>query len=244
MYDRDGTPRPSWFDPLGFCGLAQETPPPAELDLLKGECARLEARQRELDRLIPEETSAIQKLGVRLQSMRGSPHLATESARLEAQAAEQAARLTDLRRERSENDAVLEGVRQRIERPRGRGAGDARAHIRHAAEPVAASKMRFNRAAELWAALSISLLLIGLAVLILASPSNVWAELVVLLIAFIVGESTLRGTFVRTVNRVAVILALIAVVVLFVQYWRLTLVALLIGLATFLLYQRFRELRG
>jgi hypothetical protein len=210
---------------------------------MEGECTRLEARQSELDRLIRGETWVLQELGVRLQSTRGSPHLATESARLDAQAAGQTARLTGLRRERSENDAALERLRQRIERPRGRGADDARMHIRHAAEPVPASQMRFNRAAELWAALSISLLLIGLAVLILASPSNVWAEIVVLLIVSIVGESVLRGTFVRTVNRVAVILALIAVVVLFVQYWRLTLVALLLALATFLLYQRFRELR-
>ncbi len=104
--------------------------------------------------------------------------------------------------------------------------------------------MRFNRLAEIWAAVSISLLLIGLAVLILAAPGNAWAETVILLIAFVVGESVLRGTFIRTVNRVAVILALVAVVVLFIQYWRLTLVALLIGLATFLLYQRFREVRA
>ena len=41
-------------------------------------------------------------------------------------------------------------------------------------------RLRFNRAAEVWAALSISALLIALAILILASPSNVWAELVVL----------------------------------------------------------------
>ncbi|HEX3454488.1 MAG TPA: hypothetical protein VHS03_07670, partial [Gaiellaceae bacterium] len=90
-------------------------------------------------------------------------------------------------------------------------------------------------------AASISALLVGLAVLILLSPSNVWAELVVLVLAFIVGESVLRGTFVRTVNRLAVLAALVAVVVLFVQFWRLTLVALLVALAAFLLYQRFRE---
>jgi hypothetical protein len=243
MYDRDGSPRPSWFDPLGFAGLAQETPPPRELEVLAGECTRLEARQSELGTLIPAETLVLQELGARLQSMRGSPHLATESARVETQAAAQAATLTGLRRERFENEAVLEGLRQRIERRRAHGVDDARAHIRRAAEPVPASRMRFYRAAELWAGLSISLLLIGLAVLILASPSNVWAEIVVLLIASIVGESVLRGTFIRTVNRVAVILALIAVVVLFVQYWKPTLVALLLALAVFLLYQRFRELR-
>ena len=129
MYDRDGSPRPSWFDPLGFAGLDQVPPPPRELAALEGERARLEARQSELDRLIPEETSTLQELGVRLQSMHGSPHLATESARLEAEAAEQAAKLTALRRERSENEAVLEGLRRRIERRRAGEAGRrARAH--------------------------------------------------------------------------------------------------------------------
>ena len=244
MYDRDGSPRPSWFNPLGFAGLDQVPPPPRELEVLEGECARLEARQSELDRLIPAETALLQELGVRLRSMHGSPHLATESAKLEAETAEQSTKLTGLRKERAENDAVLEGVRRRIEHRRTGAPDDPRAHIRHAAEPVPASKMRFNRAAELWAALSISVLLIGLAVLILVAPTSVWGAILVLVILFIVGESILRGTFIRTVNRIAVILALVAVVVLFVQYWKLTFVALLIGLAAFLLYQRLRELRA
>jgi hypothetical protein len=244
MYDRDGSPRPSWFDPLGFAALDQVPAPPHQLTVLEGERERLGARQSELGALIAEETSALQEVGARLQSMLGSPHLAAESARLEARAAAEAGKLTALRRERSENEAVLEGLTRRIERLRAGEADDPRAHIRHAAEPVPVSAMRFSRAAELWAALSISLLLIGLAVLILAAPSNVWAELVVLLLAFILGESILRGTFIRTVNRVAVILALIAVVVLFATHWKLALVGLLIALAFFLLYQRVRELRA
>jgi hypothetical protein len=90
----------------------------------------------------------------------------------------------------------------------------------------------------------LSLLLIGLAVLLVASPSNVWAEIVVLVIAFVLGEAFLRGTFVRVVNRVAVVLALIALVVLIVQHAKVLLVALLIALAAFLLYQRFEEFRS
>ena len=87
-------------------------------------------------------------------------------------------------------------------------------------------------------------MLVALAILILASPSNVWAELVVLVVAFIVAESVLRGTFARTVNRLAVLAALVAIVVLFVENWRLVVVALLLALAAFLLYQRFREFTG
>ncbi len=238
MYDRDGSGRPSWFDPLGFAGLAQVTPPPQELAVMEKELRSLEARQVEIEGLVAAETTAIRELGVRLDSMRGSPHLAAESARIEEQAATQTERLTALRRERSENHAVIEGLTRSIERSQAGDAEDGRAHIRHAAAPVPAATMRFSHAAEVWAAISISALLIGLAVLILASPSNVWAELIVLVIAFVIGESVLRGTFVRTINRIGVILALIAIVVLFVEYLKYAVVGLLIALAAFLLYQR------
>ena len=83
MYERDGSPRPSWFDPLAFAGLDQVPPPPDEVGVLEAELARLEARQSELDALIPEETTELRELGVRLQSMLGSPHLAAEAERLE-----------------------------------------------------------------------------------------------------------------------------------------------------------------
>jgi hypothetical protein len=244
MYERDGSPRPSWFDPLGFAGLDRVPPPPSEIDVLVGELAQLERRQDELSRLIPQETALLQEVGVRLESMRGSPHLAAEAHELDVHAATQSAALRELRKERFENDAVLEGLRRRIERRRAGEADDPRAHITRAAEPVAPAAMRFNGAAELWAALSVSLLLVGLAVLILTSPGNIWAELVILVLAFIVGESVLRGTFVRTVNRLAVVAALVSIVVLFVQFWELTIVALLIALAAFLLYQRVREFTG
>ncbi len=244
MYDRDGSGRPSWFDPLGFAGLAQVTPPPQELGVMETELRSLERRQAEIEGLVVAETRVIRELGVRLESMRGSPHLAAESTRIDLQAASQTERLTALRRESSENGAVIEGLERSIERSKAGDAEDGRAHIRHAAAPVAAAEMRFNHAAEVWAAISISALLIGLAVLIIASPSNVWAETVVLIIAFVIGESVLRGTFVRTINRVGVILALIAFVVLFLEYLRYMVAGLLIALATFLLYQRVRELRA
>ena len=65
-----------------------------------------------------------------------------------------------------------------------------------------------------------------------------------LLIALVLGESILRGTFVRTVNRVAVILALVATVILLLHFWRSVLVGALVALAVFLILQRVRELRA
>jgi hypothetical protein len=240
MYNRDGSPRPSWFDPLGFAELDKVPPPPLELELLEAECTVLTARQEELDVLIPQKAAALRQLGIRLESMAGSPHLAAQHRKLERRVATLAAELKDLRRERSENEAVFEGITRR----RANQRDDPRAHIRHALEPVPPAQMRFSRAAELWAATSLSLLLLGVAALIQFAPDDAWAGVVILLIALLVGESVLRATFVRTVNRVAVILALVATVILLIHFWKWVVIVGLIALAVFLILQRIRELRA
>jgi hypothetical protein len=244
MFNRDGSPRPSWFDPLGFAELDKLPPPPLELALLEAECAALATRQDEVAVLIPREVATLQQLGIRLESMEGSPHLAAEHEKLEKRVAQLAAKVKALRRERSENEAVLDGLRRRLERLRAGRRDNPRAHIRHAAEPVPPAQMRFSRAAELWAAVSLSLLLVGVVALIQFAPEDAWAGVVVLLIALVVGESILRATFVRTVNRVAVILAIVATVILVIHFWKWVLIGGLIGLAAFLILQRVRELRA
>jgi hypothetical protein len=243
MYDRDGSPRPSWFDPLGFAGLARVPPPPEEHAVLTAELDRLAARGPELEEQIVEATETSRAVGARLEATEGHPHLAHLAAEYEAEDAELALTLTSLRRERSENAQVMEGLQARVTEPDD-ARGNPRAHIRHAAEPVPVSQMRFNQAAELWAAISVSLLLIGLAVLLVVSPGNAWAEAIVLVLVLVLGESALRGTYVWTINRIGVILALISVGVLLVQFAEWVAFGLLIALALFLLYQRFEELRA
>lgn len=244
MYNRDGSPRPSWFDPLGFAELDKRPPPPIEARLLEAETEALSARQRDLEALIPREAAALQRVGIRLESMEGNPHLAGQHAKLESEVAELAGGLKVLRREHSENEAALEGLTRRLEGMRDGRRDDARAHIRQGAEPVPPTRMRFYRVAELWAAFSLSLLLVGVVALIELTPGYAWAGAIVLLIALVLGESILRATFVRTVNRVAVILALVATVILLLHFWESVLVGGLIALAAFLILQRVRELRA
>jgi hypothetical protein len=244
MYNRDGSPRPSWFDPLGFAGLDKVPPPPIELELLEGECAALRTRQEELEALIPKQAGTLQRLGIRLESMEGSPHLAAAHERLEREVTRLAAEVKSLRGEQSENEALLDDMSRRLERLGANRRDDPRTHIQNAAEPMPPARMRFSRAAEVWAAISLSLLLVGLVALIEFAPEDAWAGAVVLLIALVVGESILRATFVRTVNRVAVILALVATVILVLHFWKSVLVGVLVALAAFLILQRVRELRA
>jgi hypothetical protein len=244
MYNRDGSPRSSWFDPLGFAELDKVPPPAVELRLLEAEVDKLAARQEELTGAIARRTGALQSLGARLESIKESPQLAGLHEKLSHEVAALAVEVKGLRRERSENEAVLDSMRRRLEWRRAGERDDPRTHIRDAAVPLPPAQLRFGKIAEFWAAVSLSLLLLGLVALILFAPEYAVAGALVLLIAIVVGESILRATFVRTVNRVAVILALLAAVILVVHFWEPVLLAALAGLAVFLLLQRVRELRA
>ncbi|MBA2637747.1 MAG: hypothetical protein H0U79_05945 [Solirubrobacterales bacterium] len=244
MYNRDGSPRAAWFDPLGFAGLDQLPPPPVELEVLTAEVGTLNGRQGELAEEITREAAELQRLGLRLESMEGNSHLAAQHRRLAAEVSTLASRVQGLRRERSENAAVLESLERRLVRLRSGQRDDARAHIGNAAEPVPPAEMRFGRVAELWAALSLSTLLIGVVALIQFAPADALAGVFVLMIALVVSESILRATFVRTINLVAVVLALIAAVILLLHFWKPIVMGAVLALAAFLLWQRVRELRA
>jgi hypothetical protein len=244
MYNRDGSVRAGWYDPLGFAELDKIPPPPQELPLLQEQHRRVEARSAELDELIPQRADELQRIGVELESMQGSPHLEQQYSRLALRVEGVASEVKGLRRELAEAEAISEGLSRQIEAYKRGQRLDPRAHIKHAAAPTVKTEMRFERAADLWAALSLSVLLIGLVALIIVHPDHILAWITVFVIAIVLAESFLRGTFVRTVNRTAVLLALVAVFILLVHFWKWAILGALVGLAAFLLVQRVRELRA
>jgi hypothetical protein len=244
MHNRDGTARGAWYDPLGFAGLDKVPPPPVALRLLRQNSDQLESRQQELERLIHEKTEQLQTLGTKQRSMEGNPHLAKQYVLLAKIVSDLAVEVKGLRRERSENTALLEGLSERLDRLQAGIQDEPRAHIRHLALPAKTTEMRFDRAAETWAAVSLSLLFIAVGLLIFFTPQFVGVGLILVLALFVLIESILRGAFVETVARITVLLALVSALILFLTFWRLILVVGFITTGLFLLFQRLRELAG
>lgn len=242
MYNRDGTPRGAWYDPLGFVGLDKVPPPPQALSLLESECAQIVARQEELEKLIPAKNEKLHALGVKLRGMEESPHLAKQYAVLEKKINSLADEVKELRREHSENAVLLQGLTYRLDLLRSGHTGDSRSHIRHLAIPVKTVEARFSNAAETWAAISLSLMLFAIAGLVFFAPNYLWAGLAVIFVLFVVLESILRGAFVPTVGRISVVLAMIAAFILFFHFWKYVIVGVLVAMGVYLLFERLREL--
>ena len=245
MYNRDGSPRAAWYDPLGFAGLDKVPPPPQALLMLDSNCQKVSKRQETLEKSIPEKAADLQALGIKLKGMEGNPHLARQYAALEKEINSLSAEVRALRREYSENAALYQGLTQRLAHIKAGGEDDPRAHIHHLAIPDDPTQvLRFNRASETWAAISLSLLLFAIATLIFFAPKYIWAGLTIILILFLVTESILRGAFTQTVARITLLLAMVATVILFLHFWKWIIVGILLAMGISLMYQRLRELTG
>jgi hypothetical protein len=244
MYNRDGSPRGSWYDPLGFAGLDHVPPPPDALRLLEKNCAEITSAQKELKNTIPQKAGELQAIGARLKGMQGNPHLAKQHAALEKKMNVLALDVRTLRREYSENTALLESLTDQLGRLQQGIKDDVHAHIRYLAVPVKATRIRFDRATETWAATSLSLLLFAIVVLMLFAPGVLGAGLAVITILFVITESILRGAFIQTITSVTTLLAIVSGVILVIHFWYWILVTALLAMAIFLLFQRLRELAG
>jgi hypothetical protein len=244
MYNRDATPRAAWYDPLGFAGLDKVPCPPEALLLLEKNVADMTARQRELNELIPQRVDHLQVLGARLKSFENQPHLAREYGTLQKKILALTDEVHAMRRECTENEAMLDSMNHRLGQLRQGIPDDPHGHIRYLATPVKSTHMRFARMAQAWAAISLSALLFAIVALLLIAPRFLPAGLAVVTLLFIVIESFLRGAFIHTVGQVTVLLAVIASVIILLHFWFWILILALLSMATFLLVQRLRELTG
>ncbi len=75
MYNRDGSLRRAWYDPLGWAGLDKEPPPSVALNLVMARQEELTRQDGELQTRIEEKSQELMGLGVELAAMRGEPHM-------------------------------------------------------------------------------------------------------------------------------------------------------------------------
>lgn len=242
LYNRDGTLRRAWYDPLGWSGLDKLPPPHLALARLGERRAAIADRRAASLTLIAAKSAELTGLGAELAALRDYPHLRSEAMVHQDRAAELALELTKLR-QRTETDAeVLTALDQHRVALESGDRGPLRAHIRRAHHPTTASERRTDRIAELWAATSIGGLLVGVVLLALFSPRHVVAGLVLLLTAFIFIEAGFRRQLGRLISSLTIVLAVIAAAVLLYEFfWQLIVLGVvLIGL--YLTWENLREL--
>jgi hypothetical protein len=242
-YNRDGSVRQSWYDPIGWAGLDQEPLAGlAEAELarriqsLRDEAAEMSGRIAAASEQLPEvalEASALEKTPL-AQGLR---------RQRQGEVQELQADLTKLKADQAELCEAAFACEKLLERIRAGYRPGPRDHIRHYQQPESSQSFHEGRIAELWAAASIGLLfMLGAGLLLVGAP---WFTALFFLIGgSMLVDAILRGTVVHALLNTTIVLAVITTgILVYETFWGLVLLSLL-ALGVLLLINNLRELRG
>ena len=241
MYNRDGTVRQAWYDPFGFAGLDKVAPPSRGPADCSNASAPTWSRPTRRSRSRPSRRRT--SFGCRTRSWlrsRATRMSSASTTTVSAQVKQLVADLRKLHRAYAENTASLEAIDLRIQRLRGGATDDPKAHIRHANEPSTARQARFGRAAEVWAGISIGLVLIALVAVVLLAPAEFLPTAAFLIGLMLFIDALFRGVAEQFVNTLAVVLAVATAAILLWTFWQLLLLGLLLAAGIYLTWDNLR----
>jgi hypothetical protein len=243
MYNRDKSINRAWYDPVGWAGLDKVAPPTETLEAILEQRADIISRCGALRIEIDDKSRQLKKLGTELTAMRDRSHLDapyTEGAR---RVAELSGELDRLRRKLATDEAVSESLAEYAGRLRA-GEGDpARAHISRAHRPASEDELRVSRVAEAWAAISVSLMLISFVGIAMFEREHLISMLVFSIAFFAFVEAGFRGRLVNLVSSANIGLAVVATLVIIYEFfWQLVVAAVLV-VGIYVLWDNLRELR-
>ncbi len=236
-YERDGTARHAWADPLGWAGLLKVAPDDdAATELLRLSVAEIERRLRDSDERIDAELTTLRRAAAEVRSLEthefARPLVESRNAEVERLEA-------DLARLIGERSGLAEELRAHLDelsRPSAVPAPQAHLSVRHL--PRSEEQERRTRFLRLWAVVSTPLLLASVPVILLARPLAWGATVVALALLFAGMEAFARRRLLSFLASSALVLAVAAICVVLVElgpdYWKVA-ISLVFAAAAFLL---------
>ncbi|MCA1737595.1 MAG: hypothetical protein LC740_01830 [Actinobacteria bacterium] len=244
MYNRDGSVARPWYDPVGWAGLDKVPPPTETLHTIEEQQAALEARRAALQAEVEEKSRQLKGLGVEAAATRGQPHLRAFYEEHREQIRELSIEVDRLRARVTADGVLLESLESYAERLRAGEEEPARAHILRAQQPASETRLRASRLAEAWAAASVGLMLIVFVpVVIYERGTYLTFALAAVISLFLFVEAGFRGRLTNLVTSASISLAVIAALVVFYRFFWEIVVASVLILGVYILWDNLRELR-
>ena len=245
-YERHGSVRISWANPLGWAGLLKIPPDDNELaEALEERIAALERELSDLDAAIETERNALRALRAEARSLRTHEYLQTLA---EARDAEIAKREASLNQTIATRTNLAEERRAHLATVRGPVPPEPpQAHLRKPHRPHVEEQERRTRFLKLWAAISTPLLLASVIVVVIVSPLAFITTIAGLFLVFTGIEALARRrllSFLASTILLVVVIALLAgFILLLLTHWRIA-ISVLVGIAALgLLGANIQELR-
>jgi hypothetical protein len=240
-FNRDGSVRLSWYDPLAWAGLDKVPPPGETVRVLAQRIEQLAAEQRSLAESIAQQRVRVRELQLQASALAASQYLQPVHG---VQVAELNSATADLQEQMARLLAAGESQQacaQLLERVEAGDWGAPQAHLHHQHQP-APPLARQSRLLDLWGAVSGALLLTVVLLLLIYAPANWYVWVVVAVLISLGVESWLRGKLAPYLLNVTIFLALVTAAILAFTYWRVTLALAVLVLALAMVRDNVREL--
>jgi hypothetical protein len=243
MYNRDKSVGRAWYDPVGWAGLDKVPPPTEALETVLDRRRGIEARCATLRAEIDEKSRRLKELGVEVAAMRDRSHLYAPYEEGTKRLGELSKEVDRLRARLATDEAVSESLEDYADRLRAGEREPVRAHITRAHRPASEAELRVSRVTEAWAAVSVSLMLISFVGIALFEREHLISMLVFSIALFAFVEAGFRGRLVNLISSANIGLAVVATLVIVYEFfWQLVVAAVLI-LGLYVLWDNLRELR-
>jgi hypothetical protein len=243
-YQRDGSVRQTWYDPLGWAGLGKVAPPAQAAPTLESRISELEREQSEIDGQLAEIGATLPGMELEIRSLRGDSYLAELTARRGQELSAEEAKRDSLEARRVEVSEALGACRRLLKQLEAGEMGDPEAHLHYKRMPQSPQELHESKLAELWAGLSIVILLLGGVSVLVLERENWLIALVLLVGAVVVVENIFRRSLQQLLLNATIALAAISTLVLIYSFfWTLSLLVV-VAIALVILRDNLRELRG
>jgi hypothetical protein len=243
MYNRDKSVNRAWYDPVGWAGLDKVPPPTETLEAVLDQRADIVSRCATLRAEIEEKSRQLKKLGAEVAAMRDRSHLDAPYEEGTKRVAELSTELDRLRARLATDEAVSESLDDYAGRLRAGERDPARAHISRAHRPASEDELRVSRVAEAWAAISVSLMLISFVSIWMFEREHLISMLVFSIAFFAFAEAGFRGRLVNLVSSANIGLAVVATLVIVYEFFWQLVVAAVLTVGLYVLWDNLRELR-
>jgi hypothetical protein len=244
MYNRDGSVARPWYDPVGWAGLDKVPPPTETLHTVQEQRTAVTARRSALQAEVEEKSRQLKGLGVETAAARGQPHLRALHEAHQKRIAELSEEVNRLRAQMTADAVLSESLESYADRLRAGEREAARAHISRAQQPASETKLRASRLAEMWAAASVGLMLIVFVLLAMYERGEYLTFALAAAIAlFLFVEAGFRGRLTNFVTSATIGLAVVAALVIIYEFFWQIVVAAVLALGLYVLWDNLRELR-
>ena len=242
-YNRNGSVRESWRDPLGWAGLDKVLPPRKAIAATEQMLAMLSDEQKELAAQIEQQRDIVRTLDLEVITLKQADYLDDLCKRRQATLDEEIAKLHALNQRLVDAGETLAAGETQLGRLREGDFGAVRGHIQraHAPQPPLGQQSRF---ALWWAAVSGGLLLLVIVALVYFRPPTWPIWLVGVVVAFGAIEAFTRGRLRGYLYGLTIALALLNAAILLYEFWVLAVVMAVVGLVVLMIRDNLREVFG